>query len=122
MPAPHDDQKSLEESLKQSTETSPEYVADMLNFARTKAREGITKVLDDHGIDLILGPGDCGICIVASFAGWPSGMVPMTRLRGKGLGQPQGLMMISRERGEGHMIHFASAWESLIGRLDPPML
>ena len=79
-------------------------------------RQGIDKALAEHNIDIIIGPGDSGICDIAAQAGYPTAMVPLGMLKGKyGLRQPHGLMITSRKNGEGKMLEFMMLWEEIVG-------
>ena len=83
---------------------------------RRAGPEGIDHALTKHGIDLIVGPGDCSICVVASLAGYPTAMVPLGTLEGQeGMGQPQGLMIISTAMAERKMLEFMRLWEEILG-------
>ncbi|KAF2154254.1 amidase [Myriangium duriaei CBS 260.36] len=127
MPEPHTNQSDLYDALN-SKYTQGE-VKKMQAEYHAKAREAIEDCLSSNDIDIIIGPGDCSICVVASLARCPSAMVPMTILTGeKGMGQPQGLMIISKRHDEGKMLEFMKLWNKHIGpwqiptrfREDPP--
>jgi len=119
MPAPHGDQADLIATLQ--TEETADTSAKAISYGRSRAREGIRECLERDDVDIIAGPGDCGICIVAALAGYPAAMVPMTVLGGeKGMGQPQGLMLIANAGHEAKIIEFMQLWESVVGSWQTP--
>ncbi|RAH66303.1 amidase [Aspergillus aculeatinus CBS 121060] len=123
MPPPHTDQTDLLETLKSSMDD--EKAAAAKTYAqRLAGPEGIDATVEKHGVDIIIGPGDCAICAVAALAGYPTGMVPLGRLEGPGgLGQPQGLMLISRAGGEQKLLQFMHQWKEIAGDWEvPPLL
>lgn len=102
-----------------------EVAANAIAYGRRLAGpEGIDRALRENNVDLIVGPGDCSICAVASLAGYPTAMVPLGTLEGEqGMGQPQGLMMVSGAGGEGKMLAFMKLWEEVVGEWKiPPLL
>ncbi|PYI34980.1 amidase [Aspergillus indologenus CBS 114.80] len=123
LPPPHTDQNDLLETLK-STMNDEKAAAAKAYAQRLAGAEGIDATLAKHGIDIIIGPGDCAICAVAALAGYPTGMVPLGRLEGPGgLGQPQGLMLISRAGGEQKLLQFMHLWKEIVGDWEvPPLL
>lgn len=91
---------------------------------RLAGPEGIDATLAEHGIEMIIGPGDCSICAVAALVGYPTAMVPMGRLEGPGgLGQPQGLMIVGTAGSEGKILEFMKLWVQIVGPWKiPPLL
>jgi amidase len=91
---------------------------------RVAGPQGIDATLVESKIDVIIGPGDCAICVLAALAGYPTAMVPMSRLEGPGgLGQPQGLMMVAGAGDESKMLKFMKLWKQVIGTWEiPPLL
>ncbi|PYH88604.1 hypothetical protein BO71DRAFT_435576 [Aspergillus ellipticus CBS 707.79] len=115
MPEPHPDQTDLIDPLS-SPMTEATASAAKAHGQRAAGLLGIDATLDEHQIDVIIGPGDCAIGGVAALAGYPTGMVPMGRLDGPGgMGQPQGLMLVSRAGGEAKMLEFMQLWETVVG-------
>ena len=97
--------------------------AALAHGRRLAGPEGIDRALAEHGVDFIIGPGDCAICAVAALAGYPTAVVPLGILEGEGgMGQPQGLMMISGAGGEGRMLEFMRLWEDVVGGWKVPLL
>jgi amidase len=88
---------------------APKKATRETTHARHFARQGIDNCLSKSKIDLVIGPGNCAICATACLAGYPTGLI----LKGeKGMGQPQGLMMISTgNSGESEMLRFMRVWE-----------
>ncbi|GAQ35529.1 amidase [Aspergillus tubingensis] len=123
MPQPHTDQTDLEETLK-SKLTEDKAAAAKAYAQHLAGPDGIDATLQDNRIDLIIGPGDCAICAVAALAGYPTAMVPLDRLEGPGgLGQPQGLMLITSAGGEAKILAFMQLWKQVVGDWKiPPLL
>ena len=97
--------------------------AALAHGRRLAGPAGIDRALADHSVDFIIGPGDCAICAVAALAGYPTAVVPLGILEGEGgMGQPQGLMMISGAGGEGRMLEFMRLWEGVVGGWKVPLL
>lgn len=122
MPPPHTDQTDLIATTE--SKLSAHEADELLSQARTRASESIDAALNDHGIDVIIGPGDCPLCTVAALAGYPTAMVPLGVLESEeGMGQPQGLMVIAGKDGEGAMLRFMKLWEQdVVGRAKVPVL
>ena len=122
-PPAHTDQSDLLETLKSNMTDSTAATA-LRHGRRLAGPEGIDHALTKHNVDFIIGPGDCAICAVAALAGYPTAVVPLGRLEGEGgMGQPQGLMMISGAGGESKMLDFMRLWEEVIGGWKvPPLL
>ncbi|PWY96124.1 amidase [Aspergillus sclerotioniger CBS 115572] len=123
MPEPHSDQKDLIDTLHSSM--AEESVAAAKAYGHRRAGpEGIDAALEKHQIDLIIGPGDCATCAVAALAGYPTAMLPMSRLEGKGgMGQPQGLMVVGSAGSEGKMLQLMQRWGEVVGPWEvPPLL
>ncbi|PWY83399.1 amidase [Aspergillus heteromorphus CBS 117.55] len=123
LPPPHTDQDDLQKTLESNLDEETAAAAKA-HARRLAGPEGIDATLQQHGIDVIVGPGDCAICAVAALAGYPTGMVPLGRLEGPGgLGQPQGLMLVGPKGGEGKLLEFMRLWEDVVGDWRvPPLL
>lgn len=119
----HNDQTDLIQTL-ESTLTDEIAAAAKAHGRWLAGPQGIDVALAENEIDVIIGPGDCSICAVAALAGYPTGMVPMSRLEGPGgLGQPQGLMIVGGAGGERKMLEFMKLWKQVIGKWKvPPLL
>lgn len=120
--AAHADQDDLVKVLEDCT--SPDTVTVATAHARKLAGPlGIDRCLSETGADVIIGPGDCSICVVAALAGYPSAMIPLGTLTGNfGMGQPQGLMMVSTKGAEGTILAFMKLWEDLVGEWKVPSM
>lgn len=115
----HTDQADLIRTLEADITVAE--VEEATSKTRTFAQEKIRRCLEDNDIDMICGPGDCVICIVASIAGFPAAMVPMSFLKGEtGMGQPQGLMILSHGEAEGKMHEFMNLWQDIAGPWQVP--
>lgn len=115
----HTNQQDLLDVL--NATITPEELDKMRIPITAKAKQGIEDCLKVNEVDIIVGPGDCGICVVASIARCPSAMVPYSILNGeKGMGQPQGLMIITKPHDEGKMLEFMKLWEKEIGPWKAP--
>ncbi|RAK95966.1 amidase [Aspergillus ibericus CBS 121593] len=123
MPEPHSDQKDLIDTLHSSLTDESAAVIKAYGH-RLAGPEGIDATLAKHQIDLIIGPGDCATCAVAALAGYPTAMLPMSRLEGKGgMGQPQGLMVVGSAGSEGRMLQLMQRWAEVVGPWEiPPLL
>ncbi|MCJ1392514.1 hypothetical protein MMC18_005382 [Xylographa bjoerkii] len=122
MPEPHTDQTDLLETLEFSM-TDATAAAALRHGRRLAGPEGIDRALAEHNVGFIIGPGDCAICALAALAGYPTAVVPLGLLDGEGgMGQPQGLMMISGAGGEEKMLEFMRLWEDVIGGWKVPLL
>lgn len=110
----HTDQTDLLEILE--TKCRQADVDEIEAVIYPRAKQGIQDCLESNEIDIVVGPGDCSICVLASLGKCPSAMVPYTLLTGeKGMGQPQGLMIITKAGDEGKMLEFMKLWEAQIG-------
>ncbi|MCJ1435812.1 hypothetical protein MMC27_005187 [Xylographa pallens] len=122
MPEPHTNQADLLETL-ESSMTDATAAAALTHGRRLAGPQGIDRALAEHNVDFIIGPGDCAICALAALAGYPTAVVPLGILEGEGgMGQPQGLMMISGAGGEGRMLEFMRLWEGVVGGWKVPLL
>ncbi|RAL08827.1 amidase [Aspergillus homomorphus CBS 101889] len=123
LPEPHTDQTDLIATLNSSLDDETAATATAL-AQRLAGLDGIDAALQANRIDLIISPGDCAICAVAALAGYPTAMVPLGRLGGPGgMGQPQGLMLISGNGGEAKLLQFMHLWKEVIGGWKiPPLL
>ena len=118
----HTDQTDLLKTLDDST-TDATAKAAIAHARRLAGPDGIDSTLKTNAIDVIIGPGDCSICVVAALAGYPTAMVPLGVLEGElGMGQPQGLMLVGAKGEEGKLLLFMSFWERLIGSWKVPPL
>lgn len=93
-----------------------------LDFVRTHARDAIDKLMDEHGLDVILGNGDGRMTAIASAAGYPVGSVPLGYADFNG--RAFGMNVITGRNGESKMLKVMSAWEATFpeGRKAPLML
>lgn len=119
----HPDQKDLLDTLHSSLTEETAAAAKAYGHRRA-GPEGIDAALEKHQIDLIVGPGDCATCAVAALAGYPTAMLPMSRLEGTGgMGQPQGLMVVGSAGSEGPMLQLMQRWAEVVGPWQgPPLL
>ncbi|KAF2756644.1 amidase signature enzyme [Pseudovirgaria hyperparasitica] len=85
-------------------------VNEALTFMRRVARdEGIDKILQDSGADVIIGPANSGLPTIAAAAGYPIATLPLGYADYNG--RPFGLAAIARAHQEGTLIRLQSAWE-----------
>lgn len=120
---------------------SDEEYQDLVYHARhCCGKAGIDKVMEEHGINIIVGPGDGPLFMIAgtagevssvqpetdsSFsdsatAGYPSATLPLGHLDFNG--RPFGLQMMARANEDALLIQAQSAWEASLGPRRPPPL
>jgi amidase len=93
-----------------------------LKIVRQQARDGIDKVLAEHGIDVIMGPADARIASVAAAAGYPVATAPLGYADFNG--RAFGMNIIDSGGKEDKILAIMRAWEASFpeARKPPPML
>ncbi|KAK2596130.1 hypothetical protein QQS21_006407 [Conoideocrella luteorostrata] len=82
--------------------------------------EGIGKVMDDKGLDIVLSNSDATLVHYASCAGWPVAAVPVGRMAKNG--QPYGMFALARGGREHVLLRFMKAWDEDFGRCEAPVM
>ncbi|KGO70257.1 Amidase [Penicillium italicum] len=106
----------------QENNMSPE-VANEARIAMKKAagEDGIDKILNEFGLDVIVTPMDSPISTVTALAGYPSATVPLGYLEPSG--RPVGLCLVAKANEEGKLLRVMSAYEATMpGRRLPTRL
>jgi len=95
--------------------TPLEEVEEATAFIRQKAGvEGIDKLFDKQGIDLVIAPGDSALCIYSSYAGYPVGTAPIPSYIHPN-GRPFGIQVIARAGQEALILRFMAALKDKVG-------
>ncbi|KAJ5633529.1 hypothetical protein N7528_001371 [Penicillium herquei] len=88
---------------------------------KAAGEDGIDKVLNEFGLDVIVTPMDSPISTVAALAGYPSATVPLGYLEPSG--RPVGLCLVGKANEEGKLLSVMSAYEATMpGHRLPPQL
>ncbi|MCJ1359552.1 MAG: hypothetical protein MMC33_009554 [Icmadophila ericetorum] len=127
LPKEHPSQKLLEGVLEDKM-TATKY-DEGVQIIRTAAKvKGIDKVIDEYGLDVIIGPMDGRIPTIAAAAGSPIASVPLGYYT-KGNGRPFAMAIVAKAGQEDKIFRAMSAWEALSstdpalsGRRAPPLL
>ncbi|KAK5659422.1 hypothetical protein OQA88_623 [Cercophora sp. LCS_1] len=103
-----------------STKMSEE-IRNILSFARTRSGEqGIDKVLEENGVDIIIGPGDGPMFTISGMAGYPVASLPLGYLDFNG--RPFGLQITAKAHQGALLIQAQSAWGATFPKRQPPPL
>lgn len=95
-----------------------EYEATCNSFRR-KFQEAIDKTMEDHGVDVLVGPPVQKFHGAAAAAGYPCVTLPLGY--SKQNGRAFGLMGVAKANREDLLLELASAWETSLGeRWKPP--
>jgi amidase len=79
---------------------------------RTRAgAQGFDKIFVDHDVDVVAGPLDGRIVVVAAAAGYPCGVVPLGYAENLN-GRAYGMVVVAAGGREDKIIEFMSAWEA----------
>ncbi|KAF2878597.1 amidase signature domain-containing protein [Massariosphaeria phaeospora] len=97
-----------------------EYAAHLQHCRSTARDHGVEKVFADHGADIILGPSDSALPLIATCGGYPVVSLPLGYLGYNG--RPFGLMALGPRHSETLLFKVASAWEATFGPRQPPDL
>ncbi|KAF2657867.1 amidase signature enzyme [Lophiostoma macrostomum CBS 122681] len=73
------------------------------------ATEGVDKVIEEHGVDVIVAPCDSFFAGVSVASQYPLASIPFSYVTSSG--RPYGLHVIARANEEDKIIKFMSAWE-----------
>ncbi|KAJ8132894.1 hypothetical protein O1611_g731 [Lasiodiplodia mahajangana] len=93
----------------------------LISFARDRCgTRGIDQVLEDNGVDILMGPGDGPMMSIAGMAGYPSATLPLGYLDFNG--RPFGLQISAKAHQEDLLIQAQSAWEATFPQRQPPSL
>ncbi|KAK2597377.1 hypothetical protein QQS21_006001 [Conoideocrella luteorostrata] len=119
LPPSADNQAGLIRALNAAME--PEQYRQLIDSARNRCgKRGIDKVLEENGVDIILGPGDGPMFIIAGTAGYPVASLPLGYLDYNG--RPFGMQITARAHEEALLIQAQSAWEATFPKREPPPL
>lgn len=116
----HSNQDALIASL--DNDMTDEHYEVALKKTRAMARAAIQKSFNDNELNVIMGPGDGLIPIVAAIAGYPVATVPLGYADFNG--RAFGLNIIGLDGQEDRILEAMSAWEETFpnARQAPPML
>ncbi|PNP59590.1 hypothetical protein THARTR1_00763 [Trichoderma harzianum] len=103
----------------ENTDMTPEdrenYVAHLKNLGRD---EGIDKIFDEYGINVVMGPLESPLYYFAAVCGYPVAAMPLGYLEYNG--RPHGLGAVAKE--EGLLIQLQSAYEGVFPPRKPPTI
>ncbi|TPX13844.1 uncharacterized protein E0L32_005788 [Thyridium curvatum] len=103
--------------------SAEEYAAHLQN-ARTLSRtDGIDRMLQDYGIDVIIGPADSQMTKIAAAAvhsGYPVASLPLGFIDYNGRGF--GMLAMAGANQEAKLFEVMSAWDSTFSAVGPPPL
>ncbi|KAK4460365.1 amidase family [Cladorrhinum samala] len=121
LPPSADNQNGLIRALERDGTMTDEEYNSLVNYARDRCgRQGIDKVLDENGVDVIVGPGDGPLFVISGTAGYPGASLPLGYLDFNG--RPFGLQVIAKAHQEALLIQVQSAWEATFPQRRPPPL
>jgi amidase len=86
---------------------------------RLGGTDGLDRVFQKYEIDIVIAPGDSGLCIHAAHAGYPIAVAPMDVLKYNG--RPFGICMVARAHREDHLMKFLRIWEKSVGNRPLPL-
>ncbi|KAM3502973.1 hypothetical protein MY10362_004487 [Beauveria mimosiformis] len=99
----------------------PEEYRKLIDQARnTCGEKGIDRVLEENEVDIILGPGDGTMFIIAGTAGYPVASLPLGYLDFNG--RPFGMQITARAHQDALLIQAQSAWKATFPPRQPPQL
>ncbi|KAM3443914.1 hypothetical protein MY4824_000362 [Beauveria thailandica] len=99
----------------------PEEYRKLIDQARnTCGEKGIDRVLEENEVDIILGPGDGTMFIIAGTAGYPVASLPLGYLDFNG--RPFGMQITARAHEDALLIQAQSAWEATFPPRQSPQL
>lgn len=81
--------------------------------------DGLDKVFERYGIDMVIAPGDSPLCVLAAAAGYPIATAPMDVLKYNG--RPFGISLIARASKEDLLLEFLGVWEKIVGSRPLPL-
>lgn len=86
---------------------TPQLHAETLDHIRRVAGPlGMEKIMDEHGLDVIITNSDSMIVAYAAWLGWPIGTFPVGTLDRNG--QPWGMFVLARKGGEDKILQVLS--------------
>lgn len=128
--------------MQEQQTSEQEYDIHLAHLRRAAAVDGIDRILDEYGIDVIIGPADSfmssyatgsGTCLVTHIyfplrrysstdqaSGYPIAAMPLSYLRFNG--RPMGVAAIARKNQEHLLVKVMSAWEATFPPRQPPSL
>jgi amidase len=101
---------------------TPEHFQTSSAKVRNNAIDSIQKTLNEHEVDVIMGPADARMASVAATAGYPVATVPLGYADFNG--RAFGMNIIGGAGTEGKILEVMSAWEATFpdARKPPPLL
>lgn len=78
------------------------------------------KVMDEHGLDVVLAASESRLVTYAGCAGWPIATVPLGNLEKNG--QPIGMFAIARAGREDVLLRFMAGWHGTFKGAEPPVV
>ncbi|KAK7224766.1 hypothetical protein V2G26_012769 [Clonostachys chloroleuca] len=97
--------------------SSDEYVAHLRNVRDLGRTRGIDKILNEHNVDVIIGPADSQFTKIAAAAGYPVASLPLGRLNYNGRGF--GMLAIAGANQEAKLFEAMGAWHATFGPMEP---
>ncbi|KAF7193289.1 putative amidase [Pseudocercospora fuligena] len=114
LPPPYSTQSFLIDAKNDISD--PAHISKVFKHGHRESRQRLNQAMNDHEIDLILGPGDSGLYDLAACAAYPIGTMPLGEIEYEvGKFRPEGVCVIGREGEEERMLEFMvrSEWWKL---------
>ncbi|MCJ1313133.1 hypothetical protein MMC25_006810 [Agyrium rufum] len=109
--------EALSRAISNPTSDEEAQTADQ-EMRRLSRTHGIDGALEEHDVDVLLGPDSGPLYKIAAAAGYPMATLPLSYLDENGC--PFGLVAIARAHQEARLVQLQSAWEEVIGRRRAP--
>ncbi|KAI0098026.1 putative glutamyl-tRNA amidotransferase subunit A [Nemania sp. FL0031] len=117
---PHHSKQDFFISSQELELSQDEYDRALRHLRYISRDSGVDYVLEQHGVDVIIGPADSFLTSIAAGGGYPIAGMPLSYLDFNG--RPLGLAAITRRGGDGLLIKVLSAWEATFPARRPPVL
>ncbi|KAF5599974.1 glu asp-tRNA amidotransferase subunit A [Fusarium pseudoanthophilum] len=119
MPPGYDDQGLLIDA-EESDLSLEDYEKNLSHLRKVARDDGLDRIFEEYGVDVIVGSSDTAIMAYASGSGYPIGNVPLGYLDFNG--RPFGLAVLAAKNQEAKIIKFMNAWEGTFGPRKAPLL
>jgi len=116
---PNHNQERIEDAASLQL-SSAEYEAHLSNIRTVARTKGIDRVLQQFGIDVIIGPADSQATKFAAAAGYPIASLPLGYLDYNG--RAFGMVAIAAAYEEAKLFEVMSAWDVMFSPVKPPPL
>ncbi|KAI1122078.1 putative glutamyl-tRNA amidotransferase subunit A [Nemania abortiva] len=120
LPPKHDSQDLFIQIQEQQQLAPEEYEKRVNHFRKISRDQGIDKILQEHNVDVILGPADSFITSFAAASGYPIACMPLSYLKFNG--RPLALAALAGRNQDATLIKMMRAWEVTFPKREPPPL